>query len=161
VRRARVTIDLVNRTGAVVTTLVRDRTLNAGPVHLAWNGRTTHGRVLPTARYTPEVSFPDLRRTLRLPSPIALDADRPTVERATIRLGRTIVVRYRFSEPAQAALFIDGTRAVLTRFTPTSGTIGLTSSVGHGRRPLGRADRFSLVAIDLAGNRSRPRTPIQ
>ena len=39
-----------------------------------------------------------------------------SVKRATLRLGRTIVVRYRFGEPAQAALFVDGTRAVLTRF---------------------------------------------
>ena len=29
------------------------------------------------------------------------------VERATLQLGRTIVIRYRFSEPAHAALFVE------------------------------------------------------
>jgi|GEM_PF-453697 len=152
VRRARVSIGVVDKAGAVVTTLVRDRRLAAGPIHLAWDGRSTAGRVLPTGQYLPEVSFLDLRRTLRLPSPITLDTDRPRIDRAAVRVGRTVVVRYRFDEPAQAALLVDGTRVVLTRFAPTTGTIRVAPRL-LGR---GRIERVSLVAIDLAGNRSRP-----
>ena len=152
VRRARVSIGLVDNAGTWMATLAHNRTLAAGPVHLVWNGRNTHGQVLPTAQYLPEVSFLNLRRTLRLPSPITLDADRPRIQSAMLLLGRTDVVRYRFGEPAQAALLVDGARVVLTRFAPASGTIRIASRLIRGPRP----DAVSLIAIDLAGNRSHP-----
>lgn len=61
--------------------------------------------------------------------------------------GNRVVVRYRFSEAAQAALLIGGRRVVLTRFAPLPGTILWRGRV---RRAV------TLVAIDPAGNRSRP-----
>jgi biotin carboxylase len=151
-RRARVSIGLVNRSDVLVATLVHDRVLRAGVLHLTWNGRGRHDRVLPTASYFPDVSFLALGRTLRLPSPIALDTDRPRIDQATLERGRTDIVRYRFGEPAQAALFVNGARVVLTRFAPTTGAIRVAARLLDGARPA----RVSLVAIDPAGNRSRP-----
>jgi hypothetical protein len=151
-RSARVTIGLVDTSDALVATLVHDRVLRAGLVQLSWNGRGRHHQLLPTASYFPDVSFLGLGRTLRLPSPIALDTDRPIIDMATLRRARTDVVRYRFGEPARAALFVNGARVVLTRFAPTTGEIRIAE------RLLARADpgRVALVAIDPAGNRSRP-----
>jgi biotin carboxylase len=152
VRRARISVALINSAGNVVATLVHAHTFAAGPIHLEWNGRGPNERVVSPSRYIPEVSFLNQRRTLRLPSPITVDTDRPTVTRATLRIGRTAVIRYRFSEPAYAALVLRRARVVLTRFAPTTGTIRIASSIIDGER-LGQV---SLVAIDLAGNRSRP-----
>ncbi|HST13804.1 MAG TPA: ATP-grasp domain-containing protein [Gaiellaceae bacterium] len=147
--RARVSVGLVDKAGTVIATLVHSRAFAAGPIHLEWNGRGAQGHVVPPSRYVPQVSFLGQRRTLRLPSPITVDTDRPKVARATLRIGRTAVIRYRFSELAYAALFVNGARIVFTRFAPTKGSIRTASRLIHG-------DRVSLVAIDLAGNRSDP-----
>jgi biotin carboxylase len=152
VRRARVSVGIIDKAGGLVATLLHTRTVRAGPIHLTWSGRTSHGRVLPNGQYLPEVAFPDRGRTLRLPSPITLDTDRPKVDWTSVRAGRIVVVRYHFGEPAQAALLVDGARAVLTRFAPATGTIRVASRLI--RRP--GPDKVSLIAIDLAGNRSRP-----
>jgi biotin carboxylase len=151
-RRGRVSIGLVTKSNTLVATLVHDRVLRAGLIHLTWNGRGRNDRVLPSAAYFPDVSFVALGRTLRLPSPIALDTERPKIDLATLRVGRTDTIRYRFGEPAQAALLVNGTRVVLTRFAPATGTIRVAARLVAGAAPR----RISLVAIDPAGNRSRP-----
>jgi biotin carboxylase len=82
----------------------------------------------------------------------ALDTDRPIIDSATLQLGRTDVLRYRFGEPAQAALLVGGVRVILSRLAPTSGTIRFASRL---LRHAG-SRQVALVAVDSSGNRSRP-----
>jgi biotin carboxylase len=148
-RRARTVVDVVNRSGAPVAALSSARTRGPGTLRLAWSGHGTNGRREPDGRYFAEVVFPQLHRSLRLPSPIALDSDAPAIDRATVTIGRRLlVVRYRFGEQARAALYAGGRRVVLTRFTPRRGTIRLRRRTFAGRR-------LRLIAIDPAGNRSQ------
>jgi len=127
-------------------------------IRLVWNGRELNRKVAPNGPYFPDVTFPSLDRSLRLPSPIALDNTRPQVERAAVgRRGAGVVVRYRFSEPAQAVLLVDGRRAILTRFAPTAGVVRWSGRFVAGRRLAAGRHTLELIAIDLAGNRSLPR----
>ena len=156
-RRTRTIVSVVNAAGRAVTTLVSARQLGPGLVRLVWDGRGNTGARLPDGRYFPDVDFPKLHRDLRLPSPIILDTARPKVIFATVSLGRrTALVRYRFAERARAALLVDGRRVVLTRFAPLSGELRWSMRFQNGAHLGSGPHKFDLLAIDAAGNRSRP-----
>jgi biotin carboxylase len=151
-RPGRALVEIVTGTGDKVATLARPD--GPGLVTLNWSGRGAGGARVPDGRYFPEVVFPTLGRTLRLPSPIVLDSDKPLTDTATLTLRpAAVVVHYRFGEPAQAALFFGRRRVVLTRFARPIGTIHWPRQ--HDATP--RRERLSLRAIDTAGNRSRLR----
>lgn len=157
-RGARVAVAVVSRSARLVATLIPLRYLSAGRVDATWSGRGRRGRLVLDGVYFPEVRFAAPRRTLVLPSSIVLDTDRPRVAAVHLRIGRsTIVVRYRFSEPARAVLLVDERRAVLTRFAPTRGYLRWPERFQDGRRLRPGRHRLALIAIDAAGNRSLPR----
>ena len=158
VRRTVVEVSVVTSSGKTVARLLGPRELGARLIRVVWNGRELNRKVAPNGPYFPDVTFPSLDRSLRLPSPIALDNTRPQVERAAVgRRGAGVVVRYRFSEPAQAVLLVDGRRAILTRFAPTAGVVRWSGRFVAGRRLAAGRHILELIAIDLAGNRSLPR----
>jgi biotin carboxylase len=150
-RRARVTIEMVTQSGTPVTRFVRDRLLGPGLVTFVWSGRRRLGRPFPDGSYLPQIDFVTLHRLFRLPSPIRIDDRPPTILRVAVHAGLHLLrIRYTFDEAAYARLLADGKQVILTRFAPRTGTLTWT----------GRRRRLTLQAIDLAGNRSRPR-PIE
>jgi biotin carboxylase len=77
-RPARITLELVNRAGRPVATVVRDRTLSDGLKRFVWHGRNELGRVLPTGAYRPEVVFDALHRSQLFPTSIRVDKAPPS-----------------------------------------------------------------------------------
>ena len=162
-----VTVEVVGPTGAVVKTLARSKPVRAGRTGFSWDGRDEAGRVLPDGTYRLRVELDDLGRTFDLPNRIALDTTSPgvTITRAgpwTIspdRDGRSdrFTVRYRFSEPAKAALYIDGKRRLLNRGTPLTHKFEWNGRT-DGEPELGM-HRLAIVARDLAGNETRQPLP--
>jgi hypothetical protein len=145
-------LGVVDARGRLVRLLVRYAPAAVHLVRAVWNGRSRTGAIAPGGAYYPEVILPALRRTLRLPSPILLDRDRPRVLAAVATLhGRRLTVRYRFSEPAHAGVVVDGVRRVFTRFEPVAGLANYTLP-----RPSPNI-HVAVAAVDLAGNRSRAR----
>jgi biotin carboxylase len=156
-RTTPVKVSIVRGSGRRVTTLLVDSHPSRGFIRLAWSGRLPNARPLPNGVYYPEVDFPALNRTLRLPSSITLDTVRPHVAYASMRFGnRDLLVRYRFSEPAHALLVVDGRRAVFTRFAARKGVLRWSGTYPDGRRLLNRHPLVRLVAVDSIGNRSQP-----
>lgn len=157
VRGGRLTVQMVNAVGRPVDTFLNDALVRPGWQRFVWNGRSTLGHVLPNGWYRPRVAFPPFHGTLALPGRITIDTDRPKVLRVAFRrLEAGIRVRYAFSEPAHAVLLVDGRRAVTTSSAASAGVLQWAVATGHDRRPSMRLERAALVAVDLAGNRSRP-----
>ena len=155
VQAERVTVQMVNAGGRPVATFLRDRALHPGWKHFAWTGLTHAGHVLPNGSYFPQVSFPVLERTLRLPSPIRLDTQPPRLLHASVQQGAgRILVRYAFDGPTRTALFVDGRQAVLGRFATTAGRLSWDERFPGGLRARPGRHRVSLLGIDAAGNRS-------
>jgi hypothetical protein len=161
-REDTVTVEIVGPTG-VVRTLAHARPVSAGRVNLAWDGRDDRGRVVPDGIYRPRVELEDFGRTYDLTNKIHLDTKAPsiTVVRAAPwaispdRDGRSerLTVRYRLSEPASAALYVDGDRRVLNRGVRLAHKLVWNGRV-FGRPDFGR-HRLAVVARDLAGNVAR------
>jgi biotin carboxylase len=157
VRGGRLTVQMVNAVGRPVDTFLRDALVRPGWLHFVWSGRNALGQVLPNGRYRRRVAFPPFHGTLALPGRITIDTERPKVLRVAFRrLEAGIRVRYTFSEPAHAVLLVDGRRALTTRSAAPTGVLQWAGTTGNDRRPRTRRDRATLVAVDLAGNRSRP-----
>ncbi|HST17367.1 MAG TPA: hypothetical protein VLK36_06835 [Gaiellaceae bacterium] len=155
---ARVAVDVVTASGRRVATLLPLRQHPAGTLRASWSGRTALAKLAHDGVYYLEVSFPALQRTLRLPGSIVLDTRRPRIEAAVTRQGRSsLVVRYRFDKPAQAALLVDGRRAELTRSAPMAGTLRWSERFPNGHPLRDGSYRLALLAIDRAGNPSRVR----
>lgn len=156
---------IVNSNGRVVRTLVHGRLFGRGAHHFTWNGRNDSGRILPEGNFKPRIHLERAGRTLTLPNPIKLDATPPRVlavkaspllispdgdERADI-----VRVHYRLSEHAHALLLVNGTQRVRSRFQRLRDEVDWFGKVGGHTLPPGRY-RLQLVAVDLAGNRSKP-----
>ena len=163
----RVTVSL-ERGGNLVRTLVDDRRVKRGLFRVAWDGRDADGAVVPEGLYRPRVHLAQAHRTIVLPNPIRVDTTPPGI--ALVGLAPAVLspngdhrndvlqVRYRVSEPARAALFVNGNRRVLGRFQRLSDTLRWFGRVnGVPLRP--GVYRLEFVARDTAGNRS-PRTGI-
>src|SRR5205085_1132064 len=85
-RRTRIAVSILNSSGAVVASLLRPRQFGLRVVRLVWNGREApRASLAPTGHYFPEVFFPRLHRSLRLPSAITLDRVEPVIRRASLR----------------------------------------------------------------------------
>ncbi|HEX4526168.1 MAG TPA: hypothetical protein VH108_05445 [Gaiellaceae bacterium] len=153
-----ITVQMVNSAGQPVATFLRDRRLQAGWKRFDWNGLTHAGRVLPQGAYFPEVSFPLLHRSLRLPSPVELDTQPPRLLHLTASTARgRLVVHYQFDSPAHALLRVDGRRVILSRFASTSGRLTWTERLPDGPPARSPVLRIAVLGIDAAGNRSLPR----
>jgi biotin carboxylase len=158
VHAGRITVQMINSVGHPVVTFLHDRSETAGWKHFVWNGLARTRRALPSGSYRPEVTFPLLHRTLKLPSPIELDTRRPRILGFAVRTGRRhLIVRYAFNEPAHAVLLVDGRRALVTRRAPTNGVLSWSERYPDGREARPGRHRISVVGVDAAGNRSAPR----
>jgi len=123
----------------------------------AWDGRDDSGRVVPDGAYTAELTLEDENRTFEFPEEIRVDATPPTIEIVNPPRpvfspdgdGRAdrVDLRYRFSEPAYAILYLDGKRLGRSHGRRSTGTI---QWYGRGVRP--GEHRLALAAQDPAGN---------
>jgi hypothetical protein len=164
-RRDRITLTIVDAKGKEVRRLVDHRRLNHGLHHFTWDGKDDAGKVLRAGSYRPKVEFADIHRTFILPNPIRIDVVPPHLSVVSVQPrvfspdgdGRadTIVVRYRVSEQANVMLLVNRKQRVRTRFRPLQGRLTWNGS-SHGRKLPPGTYTVSLVAVDLAGNRSAP-----
>jgi biotin carboxylase len=161
VHAERVTVQIVNSIGHPVSTFLRDRTVRAGWQHFVWHGRSRSGRTLPDGRYEPQVSFPALHRTVRLPTAIELDTEPPRLLRLSVgRIGSRLRVHYVFDGPVRAVLLVDGLPAVRSRVAVARGQLVWDGRFVDGRRARPGSYRLSLVGTDAAGNRSGLTNPL-
>jgi hypothetical protein len=162
-----VTVEVLGATGDVVRTLARSRPVRAGRTSFSWDGRDDAGRMAPDDTYRLRVELENLGRTFDLPNRIDLDTTAPeiTIGRSgpwTIspdRDGRAdrFTVRYHFSEPATAALYIDGTRRLLNRGIRLAHKFEWNGR-SDGQTELG-THRLAIAARDVAGNVARQALP--
>ena len=174
--KARIAFDV--RKGDVVSVSLEDsggnevrrlaaRPVRSGPVSFLWNGRGDDGNVVPDGVYHPRVRLELLEKEIELQNEIRVDATPPRVSVASAaprvispdgdgRAERVAVV-YVADEPAQAVLRVGGIRRVLGKGFRRRGQLEWFGRVDG--RPV-RAGTYSLtvVATDLAGNRSSPAT---
>lgn len=161
-QREQVTVDLLDRDGASVRTLVRRRDEAKGRVFYTWDGRDDEERVVPEGIYRPRVLLRKNGRTIVLPNPIRVDSTPPRIRivRVFPRVfspdgdGRRdrVTVSYTIDEPARAMMLVDGMRRVLEKFLRTEGKLVWFGRVDGGSVRPGIYE-LRLRAIDRAGNR--------
>lgn len=123
----------------------------------AWDGRDDSGRVVPDGAYTAELTLEDENRTVEFPEEIRVDSTPPTIE--ILKRPRPVFspdgdgradrvgLRYRFSEPAFAILYLDGKPLARSRGRRQTGTFPW-----YGRGVRRGEHRLALAAQDPAGN---------
>ena len=159
--RDRVDVSIVDGDEDVVRTIVRNHDEEAGVVEVGWDGRDDRGEVLPEGEYRPRVHLRRERWTIVMPNEIRVDVTPPLVEEARAaprvispdgdRRRDRVVVRYRFSEPARALLYVNGTKRVETLFARERDELTWYGRADGRAVPPGRY-LFFVRARDPAGN---------
>ena len=165
-RRARITVDLLDRDRRSIRTLVRDIQEPRGRVSYVWDGRDDLDRVVAEGIYRPRVRLRRHGRTIVLPNPIRVDTTPPRVRIARVAPrvfspdgdGRRdrVTARYAVDEPARAMMLVDGRRRVMSRFLRVGGSLVWFGRIG-GEPVRPGVYEIRLRAVDRPGNRS-PRT---
>jgi hypothetical protein len=155
------TLDVLDRDGRVVDTIVDSARAHPKFNRYAWDGRTSTGQIAPDGAYRFRIHLTRQHRTILLPNELVLDTKPPLVRRATITRdtfspdgdGRAdgISIKYRLDGPARALLYVGGSRVVQTRFRPTHGELSWFGKVDGRALPQGTY-RLRVAAVDLAGN---------
>jgi hypothetical protein len=155
-READLSIDVVGADGTIVRHGVGSGIFNAAYHQFAWDGRNDAGQVVPDGIYRAELTLKDVGRTIEFPNQMRVDSTAPTIS-VTLKHrvfspdgdGRAdrVDVRYRFSEPAWAILYVDGKRVGQSGRRKAAGTYPWYA---RGKRP--GEYRLALAARDRAGN---------
>ena len=162
-RRETVTVDILDKDGRSVRTLVRKRRERATRVSYTWDGLDEFGRVVPEGVYRPRVQLERNLRTIILPNPIRVDTTAPviTLVRVLPRVfspdgdGRRdrVTASYRIDERARAVMLVDGRQRVQSKFRQLQGKLVWFGRV-NGRTVRPGTYEIRLRAVDRAGNRS-------
>ena len=162
-RRETVTLDILNRSGRSIRTLVQNLREPAGRVSYTWDGRDNLERVVEEGVYRPRVQLERNGRTIVLPNPIRVDTTAPV-----IRLVRVfprvfspdsdgsrdrVTASYRIDERARAVMLVDGRQRVQSKFRQVEGNLVWFGRV-NGRVVRPGLYEIRLRAVDRAGNRS-------
>ena len=158
----RLTLDLIDRNGRIVSTVVNGRRVGKGLHEFSWSGRDAAHRVLPDGSYRPRVTLQDADRVFVLPNPIRIDTVAPHIAFVSVtprvlqlRGGRgSVVVAYRVNEPARALLYVDERRQVRTLRARLRDTLRWYGRI-DGAPPKAGVYKLRLRAEDLAGNVGR------
>jgi FlgD Ig-like domain len=160
------TLQIVDRDGHVVRTIVDDEKMAPGDLNFKWDGRDDDGRRLPDGVYRPRIELARHSRQFVLPNPIRVDTVRPRFLGATVspdvispdRDGRReyLVARYQVTEPSKVYVEVNGKQRVESRARPTEGRLQWFGHVGKRALPAGTYT-VRLVAEDRAGNRRASR----
>jgi hypothetical protein len=156
-RSGRMTLEVVDRDRRPVRTLLGPTSQARGPVNVAWDGRTSDGRLAPDGVYGLRVRLG--RRTIYMPNRIHVDTTAPAVHIVSVtprvvEPGRTLRIRYRLSEPARVSVFLDGRRRLLSQATKPRWKVEWQPRLRPGRY------RLTATARDPAGNVSAPSAPV-
>ena len=161
--RDAVTVTIVNSAGHLVRTIATDRVVaTRTPVVFPWDGRTDAGTLVPDGAYHPWVHLVNARHTFKLANRIVVDTQVPKVLSATARpqiffVGPrdTLAIRYSFSEPAHAVVYLGRNRIITGRQSRPQGKVEW--GAGLNGKPV-RAGKYVLTvgAVDLAGNETPP-----
>ena len=157
----RITVDVIDKNGDTVRTLVRNDPTPRGRTTLHWDGRAQNGEVVPEGSYKPRVHLVGQHRTIVLPNPMRVDVTAPHIRLVSLAPrvfspdgdGRKerIIARYVIDEPAQALLYVNGIQRVRKRGQQQKGRIEWFGKVDGASLPPG-VYRISLGSRDLAGN---------
>lgn len=161
-RRAdEVTVTIVDASGDTVATIASGVRLSArSPHRWEWDGTTDTGGRAPDGVYYPWINLKNARRTFRLPNKIVLDTKPPNVLSAsTVKPrhvllagpGRTVAIRYAFSKPAHALVYLGSRLIIRGRRTRPHDKIKWAGTRGGVAVPAGRYV-LSVGAQDLVGN---------
>ncbi len=162
-RRETVTVDILNRDGRSIRTLVRKRREPAGRVFYTWDGRDNSDRIVPEGVYRPRVQLERNGRTIVLPNPIRVDTTAPAIRLVRVfprvlspdsdgRRDR-VTASYRIDERAGAVMLVDGRQRVQSKFRRVEGNLVWFGRV-DGRVVRPGVYEIRLRAVDRAGNRS-------
>jgi hypothetical protein len=158
-RRDRATVTIVDSGHHTVATIASGALVlpNQG-VNFVWRGLTDTGARAPDGLYYPEVYLAHARRKyLFLSNRIVLDTQTPKVLSAGAGNGvlfvggRGIAIRYAFSEPANAVVFLGRQQIIRGRPTRTHAAVKWSGRV-DGRPVRAGAYVLSVAARDAAGN---------
>jgi len=151
-RSDHVSIEILNSSGNAVRSLVADRAVQKGYRGFTWDGLGDDGQRVRDGVYKARVELSDADRTINLPNRIVVDTVPPRVVGAATHETKTLLrVRYRFSEQANALLFVNGKRRLKSLSYQPSGRVELKL------REIPKGAVVALVARDLAGNLSKQR----
>jgi hypothetical protein len=160
-----VAVSIVDAAGHDVRDLAFDRTVSTLPVAFLWNGRDNQGSVVRDGLYRPRVRLDLLEKTFLLPNSIEVDTTAPRVTVVSVtprvispdgdRRADHVDVAFRTDQKAQASLLVSGVQRVLGRPARLKGELRWYGVV-DGRPAAARTFDLAVVAVDAAGNRSRP-----
>jgi hypothetical protein len=158
-REEEISLDIADENGKVVKHAVGAGVFGQAFHQFAWDGRDDSGRIVPDGTYRVQLTLKDENRTIEFPRTITADSTPATIEDVKIVHGvfspdgdgraDRVDVRYRFSEPAWAILYVDGKRVGRSYRRKPVSTI---QWYGRGRKP--GEYRLALGAQDRAGNTS-------
>ncbi|MEK6274757.1 MAG: FlgD immunoglobulin-like domain containing protein [Actinomycetota bacterium] len=157
-REESISLDIADSSGTIVRRGVGTGVFGQSSHVFAWDGRDDSGRVVADGAYKAELTLEDENRTFEFPVEIRVDSTPPTIEDVKPRhsvfspdgdgQADRVDLRYRFSEPAYAILYVDGKRlpgrSHSRRPADTRQWYGEGARVGE--------HRLALAAQDLAGN---------
>lgn len=154
-----VTVTILDQGGHKVTTIAsRAEVPRRTPKAFFWDGRTAAGTTAPDGVYSPEIHLVGARHTFLLPNQIVLDTTVPKVLSASDGKGilfprsrRSLAIRYSFSEPANAVVYLGGRQIIRGRPTREHDKIKWAGKVDGKAVPAGTYV-LSVGARDAAGN---------
>jgi FlgD Ig-like domain len=160
-----ITLDVVTPGGKQVRRIADAVPAPAGANAYSWNGRTDAGGSAPDGTYQFRVHLAKARRTILLPNTVVLDTTPPRVLAATPNRATfspdgdgqsdQVKVAYRLSEPGHAALYLNRSRLVFTRFARQEGKLTWNGRAGGRTLPQGTYT-VAVGAQDRAGNVTPP-----
>jgi FlgD Ig-like domain len=130
------------------------------PTPFTWHGRTADGAVAPDGVYHPWIYLARTRHTYKFINKIGVDTKSPQVLSATRGTsksvlfagpGRTVAIRYLFSEPAHAVVYLGRRQIILGRRSLQRDKVKWAGTRGGRRLPAGTYT-LSIGAQDIAGN---------
>jgi FlgD Ig-like domain len=162
-RRETMTLDILDRNGRSIRTIVRKRREPSGRVTYTWDGRDNLDLVVPEGVYRPRVQLERNGRTIVLPNPIRVDTTAPVITLARVfpRVFSPdgdgnrdrVTADYRIDERARAVMLVDGRQRVQSKFRRLVGKLVWFGRIDGRTVPPGTYE-LRLRAVDRAGNRS-------
>lgn len=160
----RLTVAIVNGSGAVVRTLVRSKQERAGALLFTWDGRNDADEVVPDGSYRPQVHLAQEHRTIVLPNPIRMDATPPLVRLVSVKpavfspdgngIHDLVRIQYQTSEKARALLYVDGSPKTRVKRYLRAGKLDWGGRAASFLKA--GPHRFRLRSLDLATNVGPP-----
>jgi len=141
----------------VATVASRESVPRGTPHQFFWDGRTAAGTNAPDGVYRPEVQLVGARHTFLLPNRILLDTTTPKVLSASggdgvlfPGSGRSLAIRYAFSEPANAVVYLGKRQIIRGRPTREHANVKWAGKVEAARLPRGHTSSRSAHATPPA-----------